>query len=85
MKAAELSQLLAQGIADSDGSRARCFLPRHGFRFISGEVSSELLLCLECSVLQRMESEGVKEWSFDSGVGDAINLLFTEAGLELHP
>ena len=73
------------GVERSDGARARCFLPRHGFRFTGGETTHELLLCLECSALQRIDGDQIEDWSFDVRDAAQINLHFTEAGLEIHP
>jgi len=83
--AALVAEMLALGVERSDGTRARCFLPRHGFRFIAEGATYELLLCLECFALQRIDGDQIEDWSFDVSDAEQLNLHFTEAGLEIHP
>jgi hypothetical protein len=83
--AALVAELLALGVERSDGTRARCFMPRHGFRFIAEGATHELLLCLECFALQRIDGDQIEDWSFDVSDAEQLNLHFTEAGLEIHP
>ncbi len=83
--AARVAEMLALGVERSDGTRARCFMPRHGFRFIADGVTHELLLCLECQILQRIDGDQIEDWSFDDRDAAQIDLHFTQAGLELHP
>lgn len=44
-----------KGIADSDGSVARCFNPRHGIRVQTSERTVDLLICFECQQVQVFE------------------------------
>jgi hypothetical protein len=42
-------QALQKGVADSDGSAAKCFNPRHGIVATHGGKTVELVICFECS------------------------------------
>jgi len=44
----ELLRALYQGIADSDGTVAMCFNPRHGIRAGTGDQTVDLIICFEC-------------------------------------
>src|SRR5437870_4054176 len=39
---------IKKGVADSDGSVAGCFRPRHGIRATRGKTTVELVICFEC-------------------------------------
>lgn len=79
------AEMLALGVERSDGTRARCFMPRHGFRFISQGATHELLLCLQCLTLRRIDGDQIENWSFDIRDAAQLNAQFTAAGLEIHP
>jgi hypothetical protein len=44
----DLVAALRKSVADSDGSIARCFNPRHGLRVGEGDGAVELVICFEC-------------------------------------
>jgi hypothetical protein len=46
-----------KGVADSDGSVAACFNPRHGIRAVKGETTVELVICFECLSLEIWQGE----------------------------
>jgi len=48
----ELLRALYKGIADSDGSFAMCFNPRHGIRASMGDETVDVVICFECSSIQ---------------------------------
>lgn len=39
---------LLKGIAENDGSAAKCFNPRHGLRAMHDKKSVDLVICFEC-------------------------------------
>jgi hypothetical protein len=43
---------IRKGIADSDGSVAGCFNPRHGLKAKAGGKTVELVICYECHSLE---------------------------------
>lgn len=47
-----LLRALYKAVADSDGSVAACFNPRHGVSATSGGDTVELLICFECSSIE---------------------------------
>lgn len=75
---AELVSALRKGIADSDGSVAACFNPRHGIIARRGKETTELLICFECQSLRvyGTETNGVRTTgspgkTFDAALGKA--------------
>jgi len=45
---AKVRAALEQGVSESDGTVAGCFIPRHGIRATSGGQTVELVICFEC-------------------------------------
>jgi hypothetical protein len=43
---------LLKGVSDSDGTVARCFIPRHGLRAKQGDKTVELVICFECAQIK---------------------------------
>jgi len=44
----KLVDALQRGIAESDGTVAGCFNPRHGIRVVVGDKIYDLVICFEC-------------------------------------
>jgi hypothetical protein len=55
---AELLRALYKGIADSDGSVASCFNPRHGINATLAGETVDLLICFECSSIRTFAKDG---------------------------
>src|SRR5688572_21008590 len=53
-----LLEALQKGIADSDGSMALCFNPRHGISATFGNKKTELVICFECLSMETHTAKG---------------------------
>jgi hypothetical protein len=43
---------IKKGVADSDGTVAGCFIPRHGIRAVNGKKTIDLVICFQCLSMQ---------------------------------
>lgn len=44
----KLNSALRAGVQENDGTVAACFEPRHGISVVSGESTTDLVICFEC-------------------------------------
>jgi hypothetical protein len=74
-----------RGIADSDGTVAACFNPRHGIRVAGEGGTVDLVICFECLSLT-VHHDGVFEQSLTttSAPDAALEPFWRAAGLTLH-
>lgn len=79
----ELVRLIARGIAESDGSAAMCFNPRHGLRVRRDGRTLELLICYECLQMRAWSDAGSTQADVltSASVEPAVSSLFEAAGL----
>ena len=82
---AEVARLVAEGIAESDGSLAHCFLPRHGLRVEVGGVTHELVVCYECLTVRAWAPEAAEFVTIptSNGIEPALTALFERHGLKI--
>jgi len=55
---APILDALAKGLAETDGSMAACFNPRHGIRAVRNGVTTDLVICFECWQVQVIAGGG---------------------------
>lgn len=48
-------EAIRKGLADSDGSLAGCFWPRHAIRSVTGGRTTDYVICFECQQLEVYE------------------------------
>jgi hypothetical protein len=78
-----LVQAIQKGIADSDGSSALCFIPRHGVRAKRGNQTVDLVICFQCSQIQ-VHFENQTSTVLTTGhAKELLNELLTAAGIPL--
>lgn len=81
----ELVRLVSSGIADSDGSAALCFNPRHGLRVRRDGRVLEVLICYECLQMRVWPDAGAPrvELTTSQAVEPEVTRLFEAAGLSV--
>jgi hypothetical protein len=81
----ELLRLVSRGIADSDGSAALCFNPRHGLRVRRDGRLLEVLICYECLQMRVWPDAGAPrvELTTSQAVEPEVTRLFETAGLSI--
>lgn len=75
-----LLKALYKGIADSDGTVAACFNPRHGISATLGDERVDLLICFECYSLQSFGNQAKSAVTTRSPQNE-FNRTFEKAGL----
>lgn len=75
-----------QGIADSDGSVAACFIPRHGLRAVADGKTVDLVICYEChSIRVYINDEQAGGVLTAATSRTALDKTLTAAGVALAP
>jgi hypothetical protein len=75
-----------RGIADSDGSVAACFLPRHGVRATVDGKTVDLVICFQCnSIRVYVDGEQAGTVLTAETSRDALDKVLTAAGVPLAP
>jgi hypothetical protein len=82
----KIIRAVKKGIADSDGSVAACFNPRHGIRAVRGEHTADLVLCFECNQIYVYLDGEKKTTVLTAKTGQpALDAVLTDAGVPLAP
>ena len=79
---AELLRALYKGIADSDGSVASCFKPRHGISATLGGETVDLVICFECSSILIFSKDRASKPTTHSAL-PTFNRALEKAGLPI--
>ncbi|MBY0525870.1 MAG: hypothetical protein K2R98_20930 [Gemmataceae bacterium] len=77
-----------KGIADSDGSAAKCLIPRHGLRAVHDGKTVDLVICFECHhVYIYADKEEKRELSLTTAETPqpTLDKILTDAGIKLAP
>jgi hypothetical protein len=89
LKDKDMRKVLAaveQGIARSDGSAARCFIPRHGIRASHGKRTVDLVICFECLQIQvYLDNTQGKTVLTTDAPQDLLNRVLMKAKVPLAP
>jgi len=83
--AAELMGALRRGVEESDGTIARCFMPRHAITAAFEGATTDLLICFECHQIKVIvtDSSGRSRRTVPvtDGPREAFERLFAAAGI----
>jgi len=79
----KLLAALSKGLADSDGTVARCFIPRHGIRASQGGKTVELVICFECLQVRGYLDGKRFDLSTTAGPQPAFDALLKAAKVKL--
>lgn len=80
-----LLQALAQGIDDSDGTVAGCFIPRHGIRAVKGIQTLDYVICFECMQVVIHDNGVITQELTTDGPAATFNGYLTRAKVPLAP
>jgi len=79
---APILDALAKGLAETDGSMAACFNPRHGIRAVRNGVTTDLVICFECWQVKVIASGGRSETlSVRNSPESSFEALLTSRGV----
>lgn len=86
--ATQLAQLISRGLAESDGSAALCFNPRHGVRVVREGRTLDLVICYECKQIYVYDARvtnpnGYDEWLTAQSVEPEVTRIFEGLGLKI--
>jgi hypothetical protein len=82
----QVVRAIEEGIANSDGSVASCFNPRHAVRATYEGRTVELVLCFECKSLRIYLDGQLQPGPLTSASPQAVlDRILTEAGVPLAP
>jgi hypothetical protein len=86
--ATQLAQLISRGLAESDGSAALCFNPRHGLRVVRDGQTLDLVICYECRQIYVYDSRATRPSGFDElltaqSVEPEVTRIFEGLGLKI--
>jgi hypothetical protein len=84
----ELVELVLQGIQESDGTVAACFIPRHGIRAVKEGKVLDLVICYECLQVEihfaELTEEGGRLGVLTSlSVEPEVTRIYHSAGLRI--
>lgn len=74
---------LRKGIADSDGSVAGCFRPRHGIRALLKGKSVDLVICYECHSILIFAGDKPSSTPTHPGPAKQLNKILADAKVPL--
>lgn len=83
--AAELARALLHNRLCYGGEGARCFLPRHGFRFASATTQVEVLICFECDWIYFYYGPRRVIAALSEAGRKTLEKIFQTAGLPISP
>jgi hypothetical protein len=81
-----LSAAVLKGVADSDGTVAKCFEPRHGVRVVVDDKAYDFVICFQCSQIEVFAGDkklGVTPTA--KTAEPALDKLLKDAGVGLAP
>jgi len=81
----KIVEALYQGLADSDGTAAKCFNPRHGVRVTVDGKTADIVICFECLQMQFHAGEASKTETTTRTPEKLIDEVLTAAGVPLAP
>ena len=80
----QIVEALIAGVAESDGSLALCFEPRHGIRVIHADKRYDFVICFECLQIYWYTGDDMNSTILTSGTPlEAFNRVLTEASVTL--
>lgn len=81
----KLIAVLYQGLADSDGSAAKCFNPRHGVRATVDGKTADIVICFECLRMEFYAGDQSKMETTTRTPEKVLDEILTAAGVPLAP
>lgn len=84
-KRAELISALYDGINDSDGTVAACFIPRHGIHIVQGQQVVDYVICFECLQVEIYQGNAQSSKLTTQSPRKVFNKYLKDAGLPLAP
>lgn len=79
----KLMQAYRNGVAESDGTKAACFWPRHGIRTVEEGVTTDYVICFECLHVHVHNSDTITYPAITDDPLPVFNEFLTEAGIPL--
>jgi hypothetical protein len=76
-------EAVLKGVKDSDGSAARCFIPRHGIRAVAGDKTADLVICFQCLQIQTFLGDQRGGALTTAGPQPALDKILKDAGVPL--
>jgi hypothetical protein len=81
----EIMAALAEGIANSDGTMAKCFWPRHALHAVTKGRSVDYVICFECLQLQIDQGAGPTLTATTREPQTVVNSFLTDAHIPIAP
>jgi hypothetical protein len=78
-------EALYKGLAESDGTMAKCFIPRHGIRATAGGKTADVVICFECLQVQFHVGDGSSTEATTASHQKVLDEVLTAAGVPLAP
>jgi hypothetical protein len=79
----KLLAALQKGVADSDGSVARCFNPRHGIRVTHDGKTADFIICFECLQVKAFAGDKSHDFLTTRSPQPAFDTVLKEAKVPL--
>ena len=81
----KLVAALYAGLADSDGTAAKCFDPRHGIRATVDGKTADIVICFRCLQMQFIVGEASMTETTTQAPEKVLDEVLTNAGVPLAP
>lgn len=82
--AKQVRAAVEKGRAESDGSVAGCFQPRHGIRIVQGKKTYDLVICFECGSVSVYDGdERLGFFPTTGSPGETLNKVLVDAKVPL--
>jgi hypothetical protein len=78
-------EALYKGLAESDGTVAKCFIPRHGIRAAAGGKTADVVICFECLQTQFHVGAASSTEATTRSPEKVLDEVLTAAGVPLAP
>jgi hypothetical protein len=84
-KRKEIAGALKDGLARSDGKRAKCFWPRHAIRAVTKGRTIDYVICFQCLQLEAHDGDSKSVKPVTREPQSVFNKHLKEAGIPLAP
>lgn len=81
----EIIAAIKKGMADSDGTMAKCFWPRHAIRAMENGKTTDYVICFQCLQLAIHEADDVRIEPITTSPKATLNQQLQSAGVRLAP
>jgi hypothetical protein len=81
----KLIEAVYKGLAESDGTAAKCFMPRHGLRATSDGKTADVVICFECLQMEFFAGDKKTTETTTRSPEKVLDEVLTTAGVPLAP